>query len=707
MGKRERRVYKNLPKKGKVTATFITILLIMTLLASFTPTAAIPAPALTAPLTATATPTIDIDPVNGTVGTEVKVNGTIDTLNGSYTVRWDGTINVTTGYAVGYNVATSFVIPQTIGAPLPGREVLVELIDNNKTVDNIVNTTFRLYTKYHIKAVVPSPPSQLQEGQTTDIWVNVTGGEANTVYFANITVKEPSPANSTYWAIVSLTNTTTTGYGEGSITYPMNFSAGAHTNYTGIYTTAFNETLTPPANFTVGLTNATEYHRFQVVSIQATGYQANESVWVNITSAGEDVIAFPKNASVNGVVEASWEIPWNASTGLYNVTITNSTTPGTVKPVPDTQNFTVIEKIIPISIYPTNGSWGTTVMVEGEIVKPGGSYQIKWDNETIKTGICPSSSVVVNDTFVIPPSVKGVHNITLLDVNQTAESTPATFEVTTSCYVLAQPARILEGHAPTITVGVRDAEANVPYTFTINITDPLNRTWIANRLVMTNDDGSGENSTNYVRDFVNNTAVPDTDYHGTYSMAVNATLATGSFTVGLTDELEYRRTNTVIIQGSGYGTEELVTLNITRWVNVTYRESVFSENLSAIDGIVTYFWTIPENATLGIYTVTLANATTPGTIKPEKPDTQNFTVIEIIVYCQTRNKYDNKSLAGLAVEAYFGITPVVSGTTNKTGWVDFRLDRGNYTFKAIWEGETVGSLNGSVTGNLIEYVLQK
>jgi len=641
------------------------------------------------PEVAVAEVAISIEPQVGYVGDTLRVNGTIEIPNGNYTIFFDGEL-VKIGTAVETKVNDTFAVPHRSKG---NYTVMLHDVEANKNV----TATFTLETKCYTKAVVPPSPKQLQEGMPTEIWVNVTGGEANTVYSANITVKEPPPAILTYWTTVSLTNTTTTGSGNGITTYPLNFSAGAHTNYTGMYNIAFNQTLAS-GNFTVGLTNATEYHRFQVVSIRAAGYQANEPVYVNITHAGETV--FSENPlAIGGVVETSWEIPWNALMGLYSVAVTNSTTPGTVKPVPDTQNFTVIEKIIPVSIYPTNGSWGTTVRVEGGIIKPGGSYQIKWDNKTIKTWNCTTGSVVVNDTFIVPTSVKGNHNITLYDVNQTTESMPVTFEVTTSCYVLAKPARILEGLYTTITVGVRDAEANVTYTFTINVTDPLNQTWTANSLVTTNNDGSGENSVKYPENF--------TDYLGTYSMTVNETLATGSFTVGLTDEPEYRRTKRVNIQGSGYGKQEIVTINITRWVNATYRESVLSENRSVIDGIVASFWDIPENATLGIYTVTLSYAN--GTFKPKKPDIQNFTVVEIIVYCQARNKYDNESLAGVTIEAYVGITLIVSGTTNKTGWVDFRdrMGRGNCTFRALWKNETVGSLTENVTGNLIEYVLQK
>ncbi|MGQ9460618.1 MAG: hypothetical protein ACUVRA_05260 [Candidatus Bathyarchaeaceae archaeon] len=659
-------------RKEKIKATFMVMLFVTTFMVSLLPEVAI------------AEVTISIEPKVGYVGDTIRVNGTIETPNGNYTIFFDGAL-VKKGTAVETKVNDTFVVPHY---PKGNYTVVLQDVGANKNV----TATFSLKTKCYIKAVAPPPPKQLQEGISTEIWINVTGEEVNTVYFANITVKDP--ANENYWAITSF-NITTTGYGEASVTYPTNFSAGAHMNYIGTYNIAFNQTLAS-GNFAVGLTNATEYYRFQVVNIRAAGYQADETVYVNITHAGE--IVFSENPSaIGGVVEINWKVPHNASFGLYTVTVTNSTASGTVKPIPDIQNFTVIEKIIPISIYPTNGSWGTTVRVEGENVKPGGSYQIRWDGEPIKTGNCGSGSVVVNDTFIVPASVKGYHNITLYDVNQTIESMPVTFEVTTFCYVLAKPTRILEGERPIITVGVQNAKANVNYTFTINITDPLNRTRITTSRVATNSNGLGENYATYPENFTN--------YLGTYTMTVNGTLATGTFTVGITDKTEYRRTKDVIIQGSGYGEQEFIIINITY---AKTGETVFSENRSTYEGIVACAWTIPENATLGIYTVTLSYAN--GTYKPKKPDIQNFTVIKVIVHCQAQNKYDNQSLAGVTIEAYINETLVASGATNKTGWVDFidSMSRGNCTFKALWKNETVSSLTENVTAILTEeYILQK
>jgi len=661
--------------KGKITAVFATLLLITTIIASLLPQA-----------TATPTTITTITPNSGPVGTTVRVTGEIDTVNGSYQILWDGE-SVKNGTAVEKAVNDTFVVP--LSAEDDHNVTLYDMDAQTESPPELFTVT----TSYSVSA----EPARIQEGLNTNITVDINEAEANATYTLTINVTDPQPQ--TYTAALNV-STNTTGSGSNSTLYYGNFSAGANTNYVGTYTIAviaINETLTT-GNFTVGLTDKLEYRRTETVHIRCAGYKANETVTINITTAGVPVADYPKNvtASSDGIVTHSWEIPIGITPGTYTVSLTNATMQGTVKPVLDIQNFG-IERIF---IDPTSGRWGTMVWVVGKIVTSNGTYQILWNGKSVKEGIAQSDGAV-NDTFIVPPSAKGDHNITLYDVNQTTESIPSTFEVTTSCYVLAEPARIVEGLSTTITVGVREAEANVNYTFTINITDPLNRNWTANSLVMTDGDGSGGNSTEYPGDFVD----ADTDYLGTYSLAVNATLATGSFTVGLTDELEYRRTNEVIIRGSGYDAEEIVTVNITiAGVSV----EGYPKNLTAApDGVVTYFWTIPENATLGIYSLTLANATTPGTVKLVR-DIQNFTVIEIIVYCQAQNKYDKEPLAGVSVRVFLKETYVTSGKTNKTGWIDFRLDRGNYTFMAFWKMELVGSLeNQSVTGNVTEYVLQR
>ena len=323
--------------KGKITAALTTLLLLTTITASFLPQA------IANPTTITT-----ITPDEGPVETIVRLVGEIDTTNGLYTIFFDEE-EVKKGTAVDVAVNDTFIVPHR-----PRGNYAVKLHDVTGNTND--TATFTIETAYYIEAVVPTQPEQLQEGELTQIWVNVTGGAEDTRYRANITVTDP-------WGIVYyndtllLTNTTNTGDGEGSRTYPTDFGSAAHTNYVGTYNIAFNGTL-KTGNFTVGLTNATEYYRFQVVNIRAAHYtQPNESAWVNITFGGKTV--FSKNVSaVSSLIEAGWEIPDNASMGLYAVTVTNSTTPGTIKPVPDTQNFTIVE--IPFQVQ--------TIKLDGEVL---------------------------------------------------------------------------------------------------------------------------------------------------------------------------------------------------------------------------------------------------------------------------------------------------------------------------------------------------
>jgi len=259
--------------------------------------------------------------------------------------------------------------------------------------------------------------------------------------------------------------------------------------------------------------------------------------------------------------------------------------------------------------------------------------------------------------------------------------------------ISVSPTRIQEGLDTNITFNLYGANASTTYTFKINVTSPSGDSYFANITVTTDETGSGSNMTEFLRDFAHAT----TKYVGTYNIAVNETLATSNFTVGLTDKLKYVRSETVSIRGSGYEPNEPVTVDM-KFGNTP----VFSENVDASqDGLVAYSWVIPENATSGVYTLTLTNATSPGTGK-SPPDVQDFTV-ENVCEIQTRN-LANQTVAGVLVEVYnatSGLYLNLWNETDETGQVKFMLEAGNYTFKAFWKNVEVGAMyNQSVTENV-------
>jgi hypothetical protein len=300
-----------------------------------------------------------ITPSSGKVGDLVRVIGTINKTDGIYRIWFANTI-VNETNAVGNSVNATFYVP---AFPKGNHTITLQDVDNN------LNSTvqFTVEPAYNIEVITTlEPPEQLQENSNVTIRVNVTGGESNTIYYANVTVKPPSPRNETYWTLVSLSNTANTGNGNATLVYPNDFSGTPNTNYVGTYTVYFNKTATTTLDtdtFTIGLTNATEYHRHQVIDIRASGYHANETVTIKVNSGGKtigSIINVP--ATEEGLVLANWgPIPANASIGTYTVNITSTLAPpsSTKKNPPDVQNFAVPGFDINV----------TTENLAGEVVK--------------------------------------------------------------------------------------------------------------------------------------------------------------------------------------------------------------------------------------------------------------------------------------------------------------------------------------------------
>jgi len=275
----------------------------------------------------------------GIVGEKVYIIGTINTTDGLYRIFFDDS-NVNETYAIGSKVDVAFLVPL-----LPEGNYTIVLQDDETR--NNATTWFYIETAYHIAPAPLEERKQLQQDAIVDLHLNVTGGKRNTVYHANITVEFPHPLNTTtYSTMVNLTDTTDTGYGYASIKYPnetLFHPSGSHINYTGLYFVYFNKTQNlAESSFFIGLTNASDYHREEIVEIRAVGYLRNETANITITFLGTNKTLPPisANASPQGIINATWKVPWNASIGDYNITITSENTTKT-KPILDSQLFRI------------------------------------------------------------------------------------------------------------------------------------------------------------------------------------------------------------------------------------------------------------------------------------------------------------------------------------------------------------------------------
>jgi hypothetical protein len=139
-----------------------------------------------------------------------------------------------------------------------------------------------------------------------------------------------------------------------SVVYPRDFS-GAAVTYNGTYRVNISQ-LNPIAipsvatgKFNVGITDNLVYRRTAQVSILAQGYAANENITIRISNMGTPATGFPKwqRADANGLLSFQWQqVPVSAPTGVYTVALTGSVT---IKTVPDTQSFTVLQTSLTLS----------------------------------------------------------------------------------------------------------------------------------------------------------------------------------------------------------------------------------------------------------------------------------------------------------------------------------------------------------------------
>ncbi len=266
---------------------------------------------------------------SGNVGTNVTLQGNITTENGQYHILFNNDL-VLTNTSVSYAAVSVFTVPE-----ISGGTYNVTLQDI--TTGDTANVNFTVTIGYNIEAIVPSSPLQLQEGNSVALNVNVTGGQVGTSYAANVTVVLPSSLGTNSTA-VALSSTSANGTAQQQIVFPDDFS-NATTNYVGTYIAYFNYSSSLAYDeFTIGLTNATQYHRNDTVQIQAAGYQSGENATLTITDTDTNTTFLTEDlkASSIGIISTDWTVPPNAPIDEYNVTIISQTTNKTVN---DTQVF--------------------------------------------------------------------------------------------------------------------------------------------------------------------------------------------------------------------------------------------------------------------------------------------------------------------------------------------------------------------------------
>jgi hypothetical protein len=187
-----------------------------------------------------------------------------------------------------------------------------------------------------------------------------------------------------------------------------------------------------------------------------------------------------------------------------------------------------------------------------------------------------------------------------------------------------------EGNSIDLILSATGVTPGIQYEFIFHVEDPSSTIWRSSQQDIT---PSGSSFT--VLLVYPSSSLPGTNaLVGQYNAWVNQTMpispltdvASSHFLILLTDRSEYQRTNTVSIVGTSYTPNDSVSVTIVRQTTSTV---VFSQTVTATpSGIVATTWTIPKNATIDNYSVSLIGTSTPA---KNPADIQTFSINAAVI----------------------------------------------------------------------------
>jgi hypothetical protein len=275
--------------------------------------------------------------------------------------------------------------------------------------------------------------------------------------------------------------------------------------------------------------------------------------------------------------------------------------------------------------------------------------------------------------------------------------------------ITAQPIRIQEGQSTTLTLSVTGGATNTQYVFNITVLQPDGTTHSANNVQFTTDNtGAGSVNTNYPTGYASPTQ-GNTKFVGTYNIVVNQVtpigaanpVATGSFTVGLTNNAIYQRTQTVLIQASGYGNAESVTVDINTNGGATHANGFPLVVTASASGLVSVMWHIPFNVATGTWTVTASGASTSKAPTDSQTITVNVATLLVTVTTDQSSYARTQTITAFATAQYPDGTFLNTTGAPQFGFVYVTFDNGSNFHVMQWNATAQNwYANGNVPGNI-------
>jgi hypothetical protein len=351
-----------------------------------------------------------------------------------------------------------------------------------------------------------------------------------------------------------------------------------------------------------------------------------------------------------------------------------------------------------ISIVPSSqtGKVGDQVQILGYVSTANGTYKIWFGNKLAVTNT--SEGYYVDSSFAVPELPEGNYTITLNDVTINVNGTK-TFTVlagySVEALVPSPPAQLQEGSNVILNVTLTGGQPSTTYYANITVMLPAQLNTNYSRLIelSTTQTGTAHAEVTYP-DVAFQPSGSLTDYTGLYHVYFNLTtlLAEDQFFIGFTDKNEYHRQDSVAIHAVGYQANEnsTITINYAKTGANVYSGTVTASS----EGVINAAWTVPNDALIGDYNITITPQVTPKSII----DSQLFSVPGYPIKIRTLN-LAGEPVPQILVEALDHVTnKLYNGTSGVDGIATVNLEKGNHTIDAFWNDVKVGEINASITG---------
>ena len=206
--------------------------------------------------------------------------------------------------------------------------------------------------------VLTPSPAIASEGSSINLVLSATGASPNTLYQFRFSVTDPTGRTTQSGALNFTTGNQDTF--TMTVVYPSSSLQGPN-NLVGQYVAKVDELFPTPAlgiagtSFILTVTNSLSYQRTQTIFIQASGYNASESVTLTIRTQTSSTLVYIQSlpASSSGLVSTSWKIPKNATIDNYVVSLSGTST---FKSKPDSQTVSIGPAILTINTLTTDKS---------------------------------------------------------------------------------------------------------------------------------------------------------------------------------------------------------------------------------------------------------------------------------------------------------------------------------------------------------------